>query len=447
MAASAANLRFLRALIRVVFCVLALASSWAFGQASGVGPVDADKSTSTFLVHGFGTLGAVSNRSDVLNFRRDMGQPFDLGSQPRYTPDTRVGLQLNYQPTPSLELVGQWVLRSAAEGAKPIDRVEWAFVGYRLTPDLRVRLGRTGVDVFLMADVRNVGYAYPWVRPNTEFYGWVPVFSVDGVDIEQRFNLGDWTWRAKLAAGSTNSVFPTAPGWPNYDLQVRDAYTFVLSADAPPWSAKLSYLTFRIATEYPASDLHTGLQALQNPMFGPVAQEAAELDMNSRVLGAKSRYWALGLAYDQSPWWAQAEFAYVSSPAVAMVQGRRAYASVGYRIGPVLLHVTKSKADSSTGAQSNPNWFAPMAPVVGPVVAAQMQAVGSGAAALINGTRIDQSTFAVGLRWDVSENFALKAQVDDVLVRANGQSLWTVKQDGLGDQRVKIWTLTLDFVF
>lgn len=43
--------------------------------------------------------------------------------------------------------------------------VEWAFLKGRLFPKLIVRAGRLGVDVFMLSEYRNIGFAYPWVRP------------------------------------------------------------------------------------------------------------------------------------------------------------------------------------------------------------------------------------------------------------------------------------------
>jgi hypothetical protein len=68
--------------------------------------------------------------------------------------------------------------------------VEWANVKYQATPDLSVRIGRTVLPVLMLADIRRVGYANPWVRPPVEVYSLVPVTSNDGVDASYRTNAG-----------------------------------------------------------------------------------------------------------------------------------------------------------------------------------------------------------------------------------------------------------------
>jgi hypothetical protein len=41
----------------------------------------------------------------------------------------------------------------------------WAFISYAPVPDMKVRAGRLGWDVYMLSDSRNVGYSYLWVRP------------------------------------------------------------------------------------------------------------------------------------------------------------------------------------------------------------------------------------------------------------------------------------------
>ena len=39
--------------------------------------------------------------------------------------------------------------------------VEWANIKYQATPDLSLRFGRIALPMFLAADYRKIGYAYP----------------------------------------------------------------------------------------------------------------------------------------------------------------------------------------------------------------------------------------------------------------------------------------------
>ena len=73
---------------------------------------------------------------------------------------------------------------------------------------LDFRVGRINFDAFLMSDHRHVGYAYPWVRPPSEFYAWIPIFSMDGIDAAYNFQSKDARWRIKAQAGAWKRAHP-----------------------------------------------------------------------------------------------------------------------------------------------------------------------------------------------------------------------------------------------
>ena len=54
--------------------------------------------------------------------------------------------------------------------------VDWAYVSYELTPKLLVQAGHKRLPIYYYSDFMYVGYAYPWVRPPQDLYGW-RVFS------------------------------------------------------------------------------------------------------------------------------------------------------------------------------------------------------------------------------------------------------------------------------
>ena len=70
------------------------------------------RSGSGLKFSGFGTLGFwQSNGPDDLQFRRELGQNLDRVTKRHERSDSRLGLQLNYQATEHIELVGQVVAR------------------------------------------------------------------------------------------------------------------------------------------------------------------------------------------------------------------------------------------------------------------------------------------------------------------------------------------------
>ena len=141
------------------------------------------QSTGGLRFSGYGTLGYVQdNRNDIVAIRDVSQRPDSNMGSGTWQRDSRLGIQAEYRVSPVVDLVAQAVFRDQVS-THATHVIELAYAGFKPTPQLDVRVGRVGYDAFLMSDIRNVGYAYPWVRPFTEYYGWIPLFSVDGADI------------------------------------------------------------------------------------------------------------------------------------------------------------------------------------------------------------------------------------------------------------------------
>ncbi|KOO11983.1 hypothetical protein AKJ18_26315, partial [Vibrio xuii] len=76
---------------------------------------------------------------------------------------------------------------------------------------------------------------------------------------------------------------------------------------------------------------------------------------------------------------------------------------------------------------------------------AQLQ---QGALLGIDSIRIDQSTYSVGVRWDLLPNLALKAQMDHVEIDPYGYGLWATSGEGIDKSRdAQVYTLNMNFIF
>jgi hypothetical protein len=84
----------------------------------------------------------------------------------------------------------------------------WAFAKIRLNDDFSLRLGRIGLPVYMISDVRNVGYANIMLRPPNEVYRQVTADNADGGDIIYQHSFGDSTITAQAAVGRTKVRSP-----------------------------------------------------------------------------------------------------------------------------------------------------------------------------------------------------------------------------------------------
>ncbi|WP_119157702.1 hypothetical protein [Caldimonas tepidiphila] len=431
------HLRPVRAACATALCLaLGLAQAASEGVATGTG----------LRLSGFGTLGWVGNdAADSHTFRSGRTQGTDSTREWRADVDTRLGLQANLRTSQQWEFVVQGLLRSRLPETPAADSLQWAFASYEPRPDLRLRAGRLSPDLYLLADYRHVGFAYPWVRPMPEFYGWIPEV-LDGVDLRHGWMQGAGRWQLTVFAGRMHETMAFARGQGSIHVDFDHVLGATLQHEHGPWLLKgtLSRASARSSGgDAPMSTIAAGLDGIGQLPVAAVAAEARQL--RGRLPSAdKGTYGALGLVWTQGAWQWQSEFAMVQSESHA-VDGHSAYTGLAWRHGDATLFGVLSHVRPRHGAVGTPDWTAALAPVLGAAQAAQAQALGTGAMYAINMSRIEQNTLSAGLRWDLDDRVALKLQWDRVRVARAGAGLWGATS--LEPQQVNLVSAALDFIF
>lgn len=395
-------------------------------------------------VSGFGTLGYSRDNADNVAFIRNITQPAPEDTQGSFLTDSLLGLQLNYRPHPEFEAVVQAVARDK-KYPTPANSIEWAFLAWRPNEAVDLRLGRVGTDVFMLSDYRNLGYSQLWVRPPTEFYGWIPFFSIDGGDAAYTFKLDDTRIRVKGQVGNAKSFLPAGAD-EVHRFEVDKFQDLTLQAEHGPWQLKAGYSVFTVGNQPELLAQLAGplgqIAAIAPP---PIGNEAAQLANGLHLEGARVHYQTLGAAYDDGVWQLQGEYARVDSDSRLLPAGRAAYASVGRRFGSLTPYVVASRfSPENAPVVAGSDWNM-LGPVFGPPAAvAQATAV-----AAYNAYRIDQRTTTLGLRWDIDSRAALKVQWDRSHVGSYGYGLWQINnvEYGNASRRIDVFTVTLDFVF
>jgi hypothetical protein len=410
-------------------------AAWAITVllATGATPVLADDGP---RLSGFGTFGYVrDNRGDIAPARDISQLPKDgFRTGAGWLVDTRIGVQVEYAFSPLIDLVGQFVLRDQFKGDFD-SSTDLAYVAFKPSPQWAIRAGRISYDAFLMADHRNVGYAYQWVRPPAEFYGWIPIFSLDGIDAAYTFGEDDVQWRFKVQAGRSENNLPIQTG---FNHHAKDMLGASLSRQSGPWRLKAAYAQFTSTRDAPAfAALQGGLDQVIAANLALVSAEAAELRKNISFRNARISYTTLGAAYDDGTWLGQAELGRSTATADVIPHGTMAYLSIGRRFGPWTPALTRSasRPDKAYRPAAN-NWGAFNASVRDPAIF------------VLNSTRIEQDTTSLSLRWDFRSDAALKLQWDRTVIKPSGYGLWWRDTAiNLTTQRINQLSASLDFVF
>lgn len=420
-----------------------LAPSWAQQRA----PAPAASAAPAFVPHwqwsGYATLGYTDIHADnARSFARDQTQ-----DQPgRVALDSRLGLQVNGQLAPTVGLTAQIVARQLAADTPALQSLEWAFLSWTPAPEWQIRVGRTSPDIFLFADVRSVGVAYPWVRPNQEFYGWMPIQSVDGIDATRSWATPEAMWRLKVAYGQARATLVAQSSGTTAPARVQAMRTLTLSRETLDWTVKFSYFrgVLDLRRGQALAALNSGLAQVQALPVPLVAQQAAAL-RDAVPLLSPSEYFAIGGQYDGGRWLMTSELSAARGRA-QQARARRGYLSVGRRIDDLTLFAIASASVMPNPALTNPDqWLRQLTPVIGPNLAAQASALGYGAARAANLARISQRAWGLGLRWDLRPRVALKVQAERVTADADGTALWQTTAPG--DVRATVLSLAVDASF
>lgn len=403
---------------------------------------DADRASGGqgLRISGFGTLGVSHvDAPEGWGFRRERTQGSGDASV-RADVDTRLGVQLNYSLSSQLEFVAQAIAKKRGTYAQNSDALEWAYASYRPNAHWTLRAGRVNLDAFLMADYRNVGYGFTAARPPVELYGMLPT-ALDGVDVARSWFQGDAQWRAKLMVGTVSIG--------DYDVsrtsRTRDGIVgFMVSREEGGLLVRAS--VSRAEVKLNLTEQRAVLDALGQLTRLPLPTVASQAGALIKRLGAeplKALFTEVGLRHELADWQWSAEYVHIEGD--PLIKQRSAYVTVGRRLGDWTPYVGFGTTRDAMQVAPMPAWQAPLTPVLGPALAAQLQGLGSAVTAAVNGTRVHQSTWSVGARWDFHPQSALKLQLDSSHVRTAGSGLWTRAEASGG--RARVATVMVDFIF
>jgi hypothetical protein len=384
---------------------------------------------------GFGTLGLAHSSESQGDFTSTIFKQSGAGYTHAWSADvdSLAGVQVTARPISKLSLVLQVVSEQRPDGAY-WPHVEWANVKYQFTPDFSLRVGRTIVPIFMVADSRKIAYANLWVRPPLEVYSLNPVTQDDGVDASYRARIGAWTNTFQVTAGRSNSGFPPGGGFGAGTLKARGLVAVVDAVEKGFATVRLSF----------------GRTSLTIPEFGPLfdgfrqfgpegAAIANKYGLNKRLVTLLG----VGASYDPGRWFGMGEWGRIDTRSVLGVKTGW-YVSGGYRFRKTFtVYVTYAdvKADGKT---SDPGLTAETLP--SPLFETAL--VLNGALNSFLGAKVVQSTISTGGRWDFTKNATFKLQLDHTRHGEDSAGTLANLQPAFArGQKVTVFSASIDFVF
>lgn len=387
--------------------------------ALGVGSVAAD-APPRFALSGFGTLGVVRSDKDDYHFRSSGTQSSSSPGQ-NFDPsiDSVLGIQGSGRLHDQLDLTVQAISRQAT-GYGYTPHITWAYLRYRATPALTVRVGRTTTPFFMFSDSLNLNYATPWVRPPPEVYNLNPFSDLDGIDLLYRIPLGEMDLEIQGLFGNSAVSARSA------SARLKNAKGINLGLAGSGFSAHAGYTRTRLELQWDDGFY----RALSNLLIA--LDEKTALAELSGTEGT-AEFFSAGFQWEKNNWLTIAEFAkrrvdrYINS-------AHAWYVTVGYHFNNLTPYATYSQQ-----TQDAPASEAQLSPVFMPLVK------------LYNAPRNNaQHGVALGVRWDLARNIALKSQIERIDVAPGGRGMFP--SDSAADylkpaSPVHLFSMSVDFVF
>jgi hypothetical protein len=383
-----------------------------------------------FSLAGFGTVGLVHSTEDQADFTASYLQPNGAGYTNSWSAnvDSRFGLQLTGNFTSNFSGVVQLITQQRYNDSYS-PTFEWANLKYQFTPDLSVRIGRIALPTFLSSDYRTVGYAIPWVRTPGELSNLIPITNSDGIDMHYRMHDGDLKDTIQASLGRTTIDAPSQT-----QAVARAIRGINNTIEYGATTVRLSYLEGDLS-------LHQGQVQTLFDVFNQFGPQGMAISDKYTGLDKQIVYIGMGATYDPGDWFLMGEVGQNRSHSYLGTK-TAAYLSAGYRIEKFTPYLILAEVNAPN--RSDPGLSTNGLP---PSELGEVNALNAALNTVLGRIAVQKSV-ALGVRWDLMKDTALKVQFDAIQL-GNGSfgDLGNVQPGFVGGGRVNVTSVVLDFVF
>jgi len=455
-------------------------------EASNTSQVEnqpSDFLSNKWKVNGFATIGyADTDKYSDAVLRRNLYQNSAELRRNSFKLDSRIGLQLSKELTERWDLVLQGVLKHQ-HILHVTDYIDVAMLRYQASNEWQISLGRQPFDLFFMSDHRNVGYSYDWVRPPTEFYGFVSYDYLDGAKFIRRWGNFDNEWSLSFSVGlledaselisfdafepdngngngnsqnCSDCTPPQGPNQPGFDSEqgstnlndtttAKPIYNTEITLHTGNWRlrANYAYLKFELEVGATGGTDGAGLGEIFSN-FGFTWPGVSEIIQESTIQ-EELHYISVGGSWENGGWKAQAEISH-SKASILAFAGQRGYLHIRRRWGDWSPFVTIGFAHDDSNLEIQPleeTGLSPDVPFYGALLALESEFN-----SITSAVRQNQNNISVGVRWDFAHEKALKFQCDRIRTEAQSGSIHDVLGRDFSQSVSRSWcSATFDWVF
>ncbi|OEF49659.1 hypothetical protein A1OW_12240 [Enterovibrio norvegicus] len=390
----------------------------------------------TVRVSGFGTVSVIDSGTDNLGFKYDLSKE-GLYGESSLKPGSALGLQINATITDNIDAVVQGVMQDRIEN--DIEKsISWAFLRYKFSPNVSFRVGRIATPIYMLSEYRDVGFAYLWTKPITDFYSAIPIASMDGADIAFRYSLGDGILETRFFGGQSNVTIETIND--PYEVTLGPLFGTKLTYEVDNWLFSGSATTTKVKEGDPSLSITSNLSALPQSLWPSLPSTLEDF----RFVDTRITYYSLGTSYESGDWNVQAELSYTDTDWPFFPDLAAGYTSVGRVLDSLTVFGFLSKAKSVGGYYELTS--PPTTSLAIPDIATGFNLIDQNLKARI----VNQETLGFGMRYDVNANVALKGQIERTWLIDNRIGGWSTTASGLTasvPDYIDTYSVSLSFVF
>jgi len=309
-----------------------------------------------------GFMNIVGGQSDVDNG----ASPLGYDDKYDFQNDSLAAIQFSASIADNMGATIQLIAQN--DPANDNINMEWGYVYYDATDELRILAGRIRPSLFLYSDYLDVGYAYTWITPPDEVYSQVAISNLDGASAAYNLELGD------------NTLTFTAFGGNSTDKKEINGDVIDFEMD--------SVVGAEIAFSNDYGKIRAGYiqSEVTNNMTFPSPAVALELGMDE----SGASFYGVGFNGAYEDFQIAAEYIVRDMDETASPDVTSYYAMLGYTIGDFTPNYTYAVADSDMEVSTS----------------AAAGGVNQGRAAGLD----DRTSHTIGLRYEVNTQAALKIE-------------------------------------
>ena len=323
------------------------------------------------------------------NHHQDINnQPYD--SQFSIKPNSLIAVQADWQFSTNWAATAQVIAHS---NNNKNSGIEWLYLSYQPRTTTQFKFGRLRTPFFAYSEVIDVGYAYHWLRPPDEVYASYLFNNYDGINVVQSFENQYLTGSVEAYLGEFSGVVSQDGRESDIDVSFLMGFSTQLNFDS---------LTLRAA-------FNRGDLAKSQPLFqASFAQLRALFEtqqlgslIDAVELKGIFTFSQLGFSYDNFDYFFKGELTVFDHDYILIPRTTSFYLSSGYQYQDFLFHLTYASRNDRLDIMHN---------IVEPTAEfALLHSVYQD----LTASRIigDQRSFTGGIRWDYTQNIALKSDL------------------------------------